>query len=230
MRDRTILRIALLVLLAVFVLASPALAQKTLNQSKAMNGNVTPGDAPGFPVTLSKAGAYKLIGNLTVPNKDTTAIEITADNVTLDLNGFGIFGPGGQGTGVGISAFQSNITVTNGSVRSMGSAGIFLGGNSHRVEKVYAMLNGGVGIFVDDGSTVTGCTVNLNVTGISARNGGSVSGNTVRGNTFYGLDFVVGPVGYANNVLSANNGGDANLQVAGGTNLGHNLCGVAICP
>ena len=51
-----------------------------------MAGNVTPGDTPGFPVTISKAGSYRLSGNLTVPNKDTTAILIVADDVTLDLN------------------------------------------------------------------------------------------------------------------------------------------------
>ena len=32
-------------------------------------------------------------GNLTVPDTLTTAVHITADNVTLDLNGFSIIGP-----------------------------------------------------------------------------------------------------------------------------------------
>jgi hypothetical protein len=64
-----------------------------INQSKALAGGVTPGDEPGFPVTISRPGSYKLSGNLTVPDGETTAIVITHPRVTLDLNGFAIQGP-----------------------------------------------------------------------------------------------------------------------------------------
>src|SRR5690242_21281609 len=64
-----------------------------INQNTALAGNVTPGDTPGFPVTIAAPGSYKLSGNLTVPDANTTAIQITADNVTIDLNGFSIIGP-----------------------------------------------------------------------------------------------------------------------------------------
>src|ERR1022692_224651 len=64
-----------------------------ISQVQALAGNVTPGDAPGFPVTISVPGSYRLSGNLTVPDQNTTAIQIAADNVTIDLNGFSILGP-----------------------------------------------------------------------------------------------------------------------------------------
>src|SRR5256885_13905531 len=64
-----------------------------INQSAALAGNVTPGDTPGFPVTISVSGSYKLSGNLTVPDANTSAIQISADHVTIDLNGFSIIGP-----------------------------------------------------------------------------------------------------------------------------------------
>src|SRR3977135_1627429 len=64
-----------------------------IDQNRALAGNVTPGDAPGFPVTISQSGSYRLSGNITVPDLNTTAIHITADYVTLDLNGFSINGP-----------------------------------------------------------------------------------------------------------------------------------------
>src|SRR6185436_8638324 len=35
-----------------------------IDQNRALAGNVTPGDAPGFPVTISQPGSYKLSGNL----------------------------------------------------------------------------------------------------------------------------------------------------------------------
>ena len=71
-----------------------------INQASALAGNVTPGDTPGFPVTISQPGSYRLAGNLTVPDANTTAIEVTATGqVTVDLNGFVISGPGGSEIG-----------------------------------------------------------------------------------------------------------------------------------
>src|SRR6266436_5972961 len=64
-----------------------------IDQNHALAGNITPGDAPGFPVTISQPGSYRLTGNLVVPDVNTTAIQITADFVTVDLNGFSIIGP-----------------------------------------------------------------------------------------------------------------------------------------
>src|SRR5438270_1570559 len=64
-----------------------------IDQNRALAGNVTPGDAPGFPVTISVPGSYRLSGNLMVPDAHTSAISITADHVTIDLNGFSIIGP-----------------------------------------------------------------------------------------------------------------------------------------
>ena len=46
-----------------------------------------------FPDVISEPGSYMLAGNLTVPDEDTTAIEVQADHVTVDLNGFAIIGP-----------------------------------------------------------------------------------------------------------------------------------------
>src|SRR5947207_5818225 len=99
-----------------------------IDQNRALAGGVTPGDAPGFPVTISVAGSYRLSGNLTVPDANTTAISITAKNVTIDLNGFSIIGPtvctgipvtscSPTGSGVGITSFQSMISVYNGVIR-----------------------------------------------------------------------------------------------------------------
>src|SRR3954466_7347380 len=86
-----------------------------IDQNRAMAGNVTPGDTPGFPVTLSQPGNYRLVGNLTVADVDTTGIQIVSDSVTLDLNGFTISGPAlctagpattcpAIGKGIGVSA------------------------------------------------------------------------------------------------------------------------------
>jgi hypothetical protein len=144
-----------------------------IDQNRALAGNVTPGDAPGFPVTISLPGSYRLSGNLTVPDANTTAISTTVNNVTIDLNGFSIIGPtvclgspvtscGPIGFGVGVEGnSQLSITVINGSVRGMGSIGIDLVGDGGSVEKVHADSNGPYGILVTRG-TVSGNTATSN--------------------------------------------------------------------
>jgi hypothetical protein len=64
-----------------------------IDQNRALAGSVTPGDFPGFPVSITQPGSYRLSGNLTVAANVTSAIIISANNVTLDLNGFSISGP-----------------------------------------------------------------------------------------------------------------------------------------
>src|SRR3954468_7937478 len=64
-----------------------------IDQNKAMTGNVTPGDAPGFPVSITQPGSYRLTTNLIVADPNTNGIEISANHVTIDLNGFAIIGP-----------------------------------------------------------------------------------------------------------------------------------------
>ena len=78
------------------IAATPALAvdgQVAITQARAMAGGVTPGDAPGFPVSINLPGSYVLSSGLTVPDANTNAIVINADHVTVDLNGFAILGP-----------------------------------------------------------------------------------------------------------------------------------------
>lgn len=114
----------------VFASAS-AQAQATIDQNRALAGNVTPGDAPGFPVTLSVPGSYKLTGNLVVP-AGVSGIVMSASGITLDLNGFNVSGPGAcvrnegsfavtcsgiSGNTWGIESQGGGNTARNGSVR-----------------------------------------------------------------------------------------------------------------
>ncbi len=179
-----------------------------ISQVQALAGNVTPGDAPGFPVTISLPGSYRLSGNLTVPDANTIAIQIAADNVTIDLNGFSIIGPvvctfgpvpscGGDGVGSGSGVVASvgdlyhNIKVANGTVRGMGYYGIFLGNGGH-VENIHAESNGYGGIVAGyngiTGGGVIGNDASYNGSfGILARST-VVSGNTAIGNGQDGIE------------------------------------------
>lgn len=129
--------LALIVLLA---LAGPAVAVDgviEINQAKALAGSVTPGDTPGFPVTISASGSYRLTGNLNVSNSH--GIEALAQNVSIDLNGFEIAGPitctgfgsslscgAGSGVGVFYALIESGGSVRRGTIRNFASTCVYL--------------------------------------------------------------------------------------------------------
>ena len=125
----------------------------------------------GFPYKITQPGSYKLIGNLTVP-RNTDGIVVTANHVTLNLNGFSILGPvvctandttgaavcpAATAKGIGIRSGDSaggsigalDLKIYNGSIHGMGSHGIFITGNGSTVEKVSADGNAGDGMIVE---------------------------------------------------------------------------------
>ena len=208
-----------------------------INQNVALAGNVTPGDAPGFPVLITVAGSYKLSGNLTVPDADTVAIETNVDGVTIDLNGFSIIGPnvctGNPVTSCSLSGFGRGVlsltgitNVMNGRVQGMGNAGIQVSG---RVERVEVTNNGNGGIF---GSFMTiACTAFFN--GNSGIRSGSVLNSFAFGNQLAGI--VVGGGAVAIGNVANNNGSDgisgSLATLTGNAAVGNGGIGIhAFCP
>jgi len=89
-----------------------------INQSTVMS-------AGGFPYTISQPGSYRLSGNLVIPG-DTNGVQISASDVTLDLNGFNIqcsVTLPNQVSCIKILGSAHNITVRNGAI-----SGTLLGG------------------------------------------------------------------------------------------------------
>jgi hypothetical protein len=88
-----------------------------ISQNTALTGNVTPGDEPGFPISINQPGSYRLTSNLVVP-ASLNGIEIKADRVTVDLNGFAIIKAGNVSGEFAIKALPpaatNNVRVANG--------------------------------------------------------------------------------------------------------------------
>jgi hypothetical protein len=203
-----------------------------INQARALAGGVTPADKPGFPVTIDRAGNYKLSGNLAICDPNTSAIYIKADNVNVDLNGFELRGackPRGtcsSGFGVGVVSEGSHTTVRNGSITGMALAAVYLlGCCGDRVEQMLISDNVGFGIaasftvmrsnvVVSNGGGIVGCC-NLIVENIISNNGFYV---------IYGDN----TVGYGNNVLSGNRPLD--VVPNGPQQTVGNLCSGSPCP
>jgi hypothetical protein len=190
-----------------------------IDQNRAAAGSVTPGDLAGFPVTITQSGIYRLSGNLTVPDLNTTAIQITADFVTLDLNGFSIVGPAvcatgttttcpAPGTGIGVQANGDHapsprgVRIRNGAVRGMGLMGILLNGSVSFVEKVTVDSNAGGGMYVA-GTVIESAATQNGSFGIVAT---SIRDSTALQNSGDGI-ILAATAGVATGNVSSLNGG-----------------------
>jgi hypothetical protein len=127
------------------LLAFPALAvdgEVLINQAKLDAGGITPGDTAGFPATLSRAGRYKLSSNLVVPAANV-AIEITASDVTVDLNGFTISSvtPGSAARGVFAGTGITRSRIAGGTIAGFNNYGILIVGSSTVIEDMRIVGN-----------------------------------------------------------------------------------------
>jgi len=152
-----------------------------------------------LPYTITKSGSYTLgkdlaaSATITVPN----AITITANDVTLDLEGNTLSGPaldktGQATTGISVTGTE-NVIIENGTVRGFGTGiataatygridtvevegfetqGILAAGNYGSVTGCTVLGNGNAGIFVEGSMvSVTNNQVQTNNTGILVENG-----------------------------------------------------------
>lgn len=147
-------------------------------------------DTGDFPVQITASGSYRLTGNLTLPNGDTTAILVSSPDVAIDLNGFQIVCPGcAAGTGNGVEAVTgaSRLSVRNGTIREVGGAGIDAASHTD-VEDVAVLDAGSYGIRSGEHTRVSECLVaGSGVDGISLGLFGVVSSSTALANAGDGI-------------------------------------------
>jgi hypothetical protein len=199
----------------------------------------------GFPYTITQPGSYKLSGNLVVPvNKD--GIDIVVANVTLDLNGFAIVGPGpvtctpatcsspSPFTTAGVNATSvgtHNVSVLNGAVTgfawglNLGSVGFKYVGANFLVEDIRASGNGNVGIEISSG-IVRRSAFSYNFQGMSCDAGCLVTDNVFYSNVGVGAGI------YGGGLFGSNSfAGNSNNVFTNGTAVsqGNNSCGFSAC-
>ena len=224
---------------------SPAPTMKTLDEVEPripIPGSSTPEGT----FDIDTAGSYYLTGDRICSEN---GIAVNVDNVTIDLRGYSLIGPG-SGTNYGVYMFaRSNVEVLNGTVRNFGASGVSEAdwydkrGKDHRIINIRAISNGTHGIELNgNGHLVKDCTVegngnsgiaaagngctvigntayNNQGNGISAAGGCTLIGNTAYRNQVHGI-VVVGGCAVSENSVFGNQ--DSGIQVTNGCTINGN--------
>lgn len=176
--------------------APPSSTMKTLDQVEPRTAITT------VPITITQSGSYYLTKSFTATR---TAITVEANEVSIDLCGFTLTGPGGTEENFGVFMNgRKNVDIRNGTIKSFGYDGIrennTTGGN-HRITGIRSIGNGRDGIHINgSGHVIKDCIVRRNgigaaglVCGIFVHGLCTISGNCVSENgfvaedTFYGI-------------------------------------------
>jgi hypothetical protein len=140
-----------------------------------------------LPYTITNPGFYYLTSNLSYPSGTSDGITVASDDVTIDLMGFKISGPGSSSNGSGINLWDGakahkNVEVRNGTLNGW-NYGLTDNNNGYRnrainlrIENCYAGINLGGS---SGGNLVKGCSVDGGGGNGIYVNGGVASGNTV---------------------------------------------------
>jgi len=144
-----------------------------------------------LPYTISSPGFYYIKRDLTSAG---AGITVDASNVTIDLMGNSLVGPGsGGGCGVLFGGLVTNVEIRNGTVTNWGFIGIYGQdqeiAKSNRVINVRAIDNGDMGIdLLGRGHIIMNCTASYNGDhGINAGMGSTVRDNVAAHNDGAGI-------------------------------------------
>lgn len=118
---------------------------------------------------ISASGSYYLPGNYST-SAAQNGINVQADNVTIDLNGFGLFSTSTNTVdGIYVGAGHQSITIRNGSIRGWGGHGINeldvdgkTSANGTILEKLMVFDNNSGGILAGDNTMVRDCIARHN--------------------------------------------------------------------
>jgi hypothetical protein len=155
------------------------------------------------PIVINNSGSYYL-GEDIFAFFGQHGIQITADNVMLDLNGFSITGNTEVGSldGVHIDPGVDNVTIVNGTIQFFFGDGVEGSVCTNlRVERVRLLSNGGHGLDAGNRATVLHC--------VSADNSGD------------GFDIL--QYSLVSGCIAADNAGDG-IKVASNNHVTDNIC------
>lgn len=201
--------------LIVFALAAPTLAGPLTPPAGPIAP--TPGEEARVPLTqdtapgnasavyaISQPGSYYLEGNV-FPDGLRSGIQVTAEGVTIDLNGFTIDGAAGGQHGVS-GPFAHGLVVRNGVIRNTTNDGVYLPFSDRvRVEslRVENAATGGISLGAD-ATVIDSVAFSCDSIGFSAGDGSTFLRCRADGN---GGGFVVGGIAHLVDCVADSNAG-----------------------
>lgn len=204
--------------------APPGPTMKTLDEVEARIPVQSLSGSTSAIYVITQSGSYYLTSNINGVT-DKHGIEIDANNVTIDLNGYSLIGPGkaAGSSGYGING-DNSVKIFNGSITSWRSDGIHLS-NYARVTNVEVADCGGNGITVETGSTVTGCQSHDNtLSGINAAGEGCVVSACVSINNAGTYGIYAAFSGVISNCIATRNTQKGIVAGAGGVIISCSAC------
>ncbi len=164
------------------------------------------GDSLGYPVQINGVAgkSYRLTSDLVIPDENTHGIFISANDISIDLNGFSILGVScvgvivdctpnsgsGDGITMGLTAILGT-SIKNGSIIGMGRRGGSIIGSNARIENMIIRWNPSVGLLIRANTMVKNCTISNNGgDGIDSGSGANsiIIGNRVFSNNSNGIN------------------------------------------
>lgn len=146
-----------------------------------------------LPYAIFTSGSYYLTKNLTT-ERAGNGIEVHADDVTIDLNGFALKGGSGSGAGIrgfalGVARAYENLRVVNGTVRGWDAWGLDVSGIENvQLAGLRVTANGSGGVRTGKCAAITGVTVRDNDgVGIESGDCTTVHAVNVVGNQGHGI-------------------------------------------
>jgi hypothetical protein len=155
-----------------------------------------------LPYTISTPGCYYLNGNLSYAGGN--GITIASSDVTLDLMGFTLTGPGDANNGILIPDGTNNVEIRNGTVTYWDFGISSLGGVGHRVLNIRAERNRSGVSLSGTGHVIQSCRATAGLVsfiGLHVQAGGRISGcvtenfgqDGINGNGIISDNVVIGP-------------------------------------
>lgn len=214
--------------------AAPAPTMKTLDEIEPrIPVQSLPSDADAEHV-ISEPGSYYFTTNINVPDNNKKGIRIDVNDVTIDLMGYTLKGPGlRSNSGIDIG-HSSNVQIRNGTIRDFGSEGVYAAYESYNraisLFNVRLFSNGSHGAYIGAASSmIKNCSAVGNTSsGMTIRSGSIISGNTVTENGGTGIAAlgscsIIGNFAYFNTSFGINAASfclvDQNTLYGNGTNL-----------
>jgi hypothetical protein len=220
---------------------APAATMKTLAQIEPRTDVLKLGGDATHLFVITNAGSYYLTTNI-LGAASKYGIEIMANNVTLDLDGFTLTGVAGASSGILIPGAYTNITIRNGNLVGWPNNAVqtFSPNLNLTIEGLKVTASGGSSIFVS-GALISGCAINgSGVNGITGANNevrncsinnsggygilsaGTVTGCTVANSVSSGIYVTTPGSVIAGNICTGNNTSgsatDAGIYVAESNN------------